>query len=98
MKKRIHNLLLFILIFISILSTIILNPLNDLDEIWNYNFARNIANGLVPYKDFNIVVTPLLSIICGIILKITFQHVEKYPFSIKGKNSKVYILCNVTLT
>ena len=33
----------------------------------------------------------------GIILKITFQHVEKYPFSIKGKNSKVYIWLNKTM-
>ena len=69
-KEKIYNLLIFILIFFSIISTILLNPIENLDEIWNYNFARNISNGLIPYKDFNIVVTPLLSIICGIVLKI----------------------------
>lgn len=73
-KEKIYNLLLFILIFLSILSTIILNPLNNLDEIWNYNFARNISNGLIPYKEFNIIITPLLSIICGLILKITVDE------------------------
>ena len=70
-KEKIYNLLLYILIMCSILSIILLNPLSDLDEIWNYNFARNIKNGLVPYKDFNMVVTPLLSFICGFVLKIT---------------------------
>lgn len=73
-KEKIFNILLFVLIFSSILSTIILKPIADLDELWNYNFARNIANGLVPYKDFNMVITPFLSIICGIILKITFNE------------------------
>ena len=69
-KERIYNLILFILIFFTILSMIILYPLNNLDELWNYNFARNIADGLVPYKDFNMLQMPLLPIICGIILKI----------------------------
>lgn len=70
-KEKIYNTLLYILILCNVLSIILLNPLNNLDEIWNYNFARNIKNGLVPYKDFNMVITPFLSIVCGIILKIT---------------------------
>ena len=44
--------------------------LSNLDEIWNYNFARNVANGLVPYKDFNMITTPLLPFICAIFLKL----------------------------
>ena len=70
-KEKINKLLFGLLIFLSIFSTVILNELMSLDEIWNYSFARNIANGLIPYKDFNIIVTPLISIICGVILKIT---------------------------
>lgn len=70
-KEKIYNFLLFILIFLAILSVILLRPLNDLDELWNYNFARNVANGLVPYKDFNMLQMPLLPLICGLILKIT---------------------------
>lgn len=73
-KEKIYNLLLFILIFCSILSIIMLKPISDLDELWNYNFARNVANGLIPYKDFNIIITPLISIICGLILKITVNE------------------------
>ena len=62
-KEKTHNLLLFILIFLAILSIVLIKPLNNLDEIWNYNFARNIANGLVPYKEFNMLQMPLLPII-----------------------------------
>ena len=70
----IKNLLLYLFIFIVILSIVLLKPINDLDELWNYNFARNIANGLIPYRDFNIIITPLNAIISGIILKITIDQ------------------------
>lgn len=69
-KEKIFDSLLYILIFFTILSIIIVKPINDLDEIWNFNFARNTSNGLVPYRDFNMIITPGLSLICGIILKI----------------------------
>ena len=44
--------------FMFLVWNLILVPLN-LDEIWNYGFAHNVYNGLVPYKDFNIILTPL---------------------------------------
>ncbi len=69
-RERIYNFLLFILIFYCILSIVLLNPISDLDEIWNYNFARNVADGLIPYKDFSMLQMPLLPLIVGIILKI----------------------------
>lgn len=70
-KEKITNLLLYIVFFITILFIILIKPLGNLDELWNYNFARNIANGLIPYRDFNMLQMPLLPLICGIILKIT---------------------------
>ena len=73
-KEKIYNLLLYVIMFLYIVSIILQKPINDLDELWNYNFARNIADGLVPYRDFNMVITPLLSIICGIVLKITLNE------------------------
>lgn len=69
-KEKILNIIIYILILTTILSMILLKPLENLDEIWNYNFAKNIADGLIPYKEFNMVITPLLSVLCGIILKI----------------------------
>ena len=73
-KEKIISLIILILILIATLSTIIIRPLGDLDELWNYNFARNVANGLVPYKDFNMVPMPLLPLLCGFILKITVDQ------------------------
>lgn len=70
MKKALKNLAIFCVLAIIIAGIILPRELNNLDEIWNFNFARNIANGLLPYKDFNMVQTPLLSIICGMILKV----------------------------
>ena len=59
-----------IFVFAFVLSTILLNPLGDLDEIWNYNVARNIAKGLIPYKDISTITTPLMPMINSIFLKI----------------------------
>ena len=69
-KKIIKDIILFIIIALFFTSNILIRQINNLDELWNYNFASNISNGLVPYKDFNMVVTPLLSIIGGIFLSI----------------------------
>ena len=45
MKK--NDLLIVIFIFITIFSIIIVKPISDLDEIWNYNTARAIAKNPV---------------------------------------------------
>ena len=73
-KEKIFEIIIYILIFFTILSIIIVKPFGNLVEIWNYNFANNIAKGFIPYRDFNMVITPLLSIVCGIILKFTFNQ------------------------
>ena len=69
-KTKILNCLLYLLMVLTIFGIIILKPIDNLDELWNYNFARNMANGLVPYKNFSMLQMPLLPIICGIILRI----------------------------
>ena len=65
-----NDIVIFIYFFILIAATILTKSLNNLDELWNYNFASNIAKGNLPYGDFNMVQTPLLAIVCGFILKI----------------------------
>lgn len=65
-----NDIVIFIYFFILIAATILTKSLNNLDELWNYNFANNIAKGNLPYGDFNMVQTPLLAIVCGFILKI----------------------------
>lgn len=44
------------------------------DEIWNYGFAYNIASYLVPYRDFNLVTTPLYPMLASIFIKIFGHH------------------------
>ncbi len=48
----------YVLIFIIVLFfNLVCSPVN-VDEIWNYGFSVNLYHGLVPYLDFNMVLTP----------------------------------------
>ena len=54
--KRIITVNSFFVLFFIILSVIVfLFPIKNLDELWNYNFARCIADGMTPYKDFSML-------------------------------------------
>ena len=72
MKK---NVLLIVFIFIVIFSVIIIKPINDLDEIWNYNTARAISDGLIPYKDISMITTPLLPMVTAVFLKLILNEI-----------------------
>ena len=56
-----------IIIFITFFSFFILYLLNyniqSMDEIWCYGFSYRFAEGYIPYKDFNIVVTPIFLVL-----------------------------------
>ena len=58
MKKK-TTIIFLILLSIFILISIISKPIAFMDDIWNYSFASNLSKGLLPYKDFNVIVTPL---------------------------------------
>ena len=60
----------FILIFIFILCEQLNKYPTNLDELWNYNIARCIKNGLIPYKDISMITTPLFPTMVAICLKI----------------------------
>ena len=74
MKNKLNKRTIYICMALSILlisaSIILPRPLNNLDEIWNYNFANCITKGLIPYKDFNMLQMPLTPMIEAIFLKI----------------------------
>lgn len=59
----------FIVFFFFLFWNLIIQPVN-LDEVWNYGFAHNIYKGLVPYLDFNMVITPFFPFIMSIIFKV----------------------------
>ena len=69
-KQHKYQIIESTIIFVIILTfTLVFNKFS-LDEVWNYGFAYNISQGLIPYKDFNLVITPLYPFICSIFLKI----------------------------
>lgn len=53
-KKVIKFSVVFLIILVF---NLLCSPLN-LDEVWNYGFANNLYRGLIPYLDFNMVITP----------------------------------------
>lgn len=64
MKKSlpiVAKVLLFILCVGILYSYISCRPLDIIDEVWNYGFARSIYDGLTPYKDFNMIIFPLFA-------------------------------------
>ena len=69
-KDRIIKLIIFISILILIISSVISTKLTGGDEIWNYSFSNNFLNGLIPYKDFNVIITPFSFIFTSIFLAI----------------------------
>ena len=73
-KENIFKVFVIILFFISIFSIIMPRALGNYDELWNFNFANQMANGLIPYKDFNMIQTPLMPMVCSIFLKIFGQE------------------------
>lgn len=69
LMPRIRKYLPYVVIAIICMS-LFAKPLANGDEFWNYNFAKNVADGLLPYRDFNIVQTPLSAYIAGAFLSV----------------------------
>ena len=58
MIKKMYSLSPYIFISLIAISTLFWELGINGDELWNYNFMKNISDGLVPYRDFNMVQTP----------------------------------------
>lgn len=68
--KKYKSLLLFIgLFFIFLFWGLFVVELYA-DEVWNYGFSYSIYNGFLPYKDFNMVLTPLFPFFMALFFKI----------------------------
>ena len=78
LKKHKYHILEFILIFtITLFYNLICASFTG-DEIWNYGFAYNISSGLIPYKDFNMVITPIYPMIGALFLTIFGKSLIMY--------------------
>ena len=68
--KNITIILFFAVSFLLVLGHVLAKPVENLDELWNYNIAKQIAGGLVVYKDISLITTPLVPVISSLFLKL----------------------------
>ena len=69
-KDFVRYLAIFILTFIvSFLYKAFCIPITG-DEIWNYGFSYNLTKGLMIYRDFNCLQTPLYFMISSFFIRI----------------------------
>lgn len=93
MKKYYPYLLIFLVSFvIAFLYNFFLLNVNC-DEIWNYGFSYNMLHGLVPYRDFNVVVTPLFFMLGSLFVGIFGNHIWAYDIYIAVIVSILTCLC-----
>ena len=84
MKKKL-KVLEYVFIFLFLMFVCLFCTSFGDDEIWNYGFVMNIYKGLVPYKDFNMVITPF------------YPFLMSLPFHIFGCNELVLQITNSLL-
>lgn len=87
LNSKIKNIFFFIVCFLLLMVfSCFVFDLNG-DTIWNFGFSYNIARGLIPYVDFNMVIGPLYNLFISIFLKlfgnylIVFNVINSLMFS-----------------
>lgn len=66
---------LIVLIFVvPVLCVCFFRDISNVDELWNYGFANNVVNGLLPYRDFNILQTPFSCLVNSVFLRVFGRH------------------------
>lgn len=69
------------LVLAVILSVLFTKPLGSIgDELWNYNFARNILHGRMPYRDFNMLQTPASAYLSAFFLLLLGDGLLQFRF------------------
>lgn len=81
MKKYLKMCIWLVLFFLTIAYTYYFRPVVD-DELFNYAFAKNILDGLVPYRDFNMIIPPLFSYMLSIVLALFGKKLILYHIAI----------------
>ena len=59
--------------FIVMIFSLFINQVT-FDEVWNYGFSYNISKGMIPYKDFSMVLTPFSMLMGSIFINIFGKH------------------------
>ncbi len=66
MKRKLFIFGKYFLLFLLFLLSYLFLPVIAADETWSYGFSYNVATGLVPYRDFNMIVPPFFSFLFAI--------------------------------
>ncbi len=69
-RKEVPLYRIYLLFLVMALFLGFFRSLGNVDELWNFTFGNNIARGLVPYRDFNLLQTPLFAMFDGLFLRI----------------------------
>ena len=64
--KILKNYFKYFVVFLFFLIVLIFFGYNNTDIIWNYGFSHAIRMGEIPYRDFNLISTPLYAFIMSI--------------------------------
>ena len=81
----------FLVFFFFLYWSLIVQPIS-LDEIWNYGFSYNIYNGLVPYKDFNMVMTPIYPMIMSMFFMINSSMLTMHVVNSLMLTGMIYLI------
>jgi hypothetical protein len=68
-KSEIITIFLIVFVFNAFLCVL------TLDDVWNFGFSYNIASGLIPYRDFNMVITPFFPMLMAFFLSLFSKHI-----------------------
>lgn len=63
------------------------------DEIWNYGVSYNISLGMVPYRDFNLVTTPLYPMLASVFINIFGHHIYSFELFNSFVIALVFTFC-----
>lgn len=69
-KNNLVKILVYIIIFFIFLLNFSIIWNLAIDNYFNYGFASNIVNGMIPYRDFNMVLFPFSTFLIAFIMKI----------------------------
>ena len=76
--KNVKKILFYLTIFILIILWQLLSGKTTYDYFWSYGFSLKLANGLVAYRDFNMVTTPFTQMFFAIFLFIFGKGIHIY--------------------
>lgn len=91
-KKWKKIILVMFMVLVTVIYTYYFRTITD-DELYNYGYGFNIVTGLVPYRDFNMIIPPLFSYLLAIFLRIFGSHLLVYHFIIAVIVTFIFYIC-----